>query len=239
MRRLGAKPHFLCTSFQRDNLQLVAQNSVGLSTMNLMFPRVKLESLLPLTSLQSIYLYYTAAREAAAYRLLQQQACLTRLRLGCLEYSVEAGLDDTMIHRLTSLQNLVDLDIPLSSLATDAGIRHLSHLTRLQSLRLPVAKDDAGVSGDAVSSFCALNQLTKLSLIGWPITEVHIIRLTCLSSLQRIDFSDCLQLTCLCFMPLLLFLCLHTVEIVRGDDWMIDALVAMFEVIRPSVSLSL
>ena len=195
-------------------------------------------TLMPVTSLQSIGLYYTAA-QGPAWRLLQQQTCLLSLRVACLEYSSEGGIKDTFLRKVADLHTLVELDLHLSSLATDDGIRSLSQMTNLQSLRLPVCKHEARISGSSVTVFTNLTQLTCLSLTGWPITAVDIISLTCLSNLQNIDFSDCQRLSCLSFMPLLQFPCLHTLNIVRGDEWTSDAIVRMFELLRPAVALTL
>ena len=90
-----------------------------------------------------------------------------------------------------------------------------------------------------MTAFTALTSLTLLSLNGWPIHDVDLLPLTRLSRLRFIDFSDCKQLTSLCFMPLLQFPHLHTLEIVREDDWLIDSIVAMFEVLRPDRSVKL
>ena len=232
---------FSMTKAQLDNLHTVVEKFPGLSSVALILPNAEpyLKTLLPLTSLQSISLYWTAASSPAAWRLLQGQACLTSLRVACLEYGGESGVQDSYLQNLTVLQSLKELDLSLSTLATDAGIRTLSQLTQLHSLRLPVSKYDAEFSGSSANVFTALTRLTCLSLIGWPITDVEVIRMTCLSSLRFVDFSECEKLSCLSFMPLLQFPCLNSLSIVRGDEWLIEPIIAMFQLLRPNVKLQL
>lgn len=150
---------------------------------------------------------------------------------------MEPGVHDTFLHTLSDMQTLVKLDLSLSSSATELGISGLSQLTNLQSLKLPVSKHKAGVSERAVNAFKNLTKLTFLLLNGWPITEYSIISITSLTKLQHIDVSDCERLTCLCFMPLLQFPCLHTVEIRRSDEWLIEAVFVVFQLLRPAVAL--
>lgn len=156
-----------------------------------------------------------------------------------MEYGGDPGVQDPYLQKLTVLQSLKKLDLSLSTLATDAGIRTLSQLTHLHSLRLPVSKHDVEFPGSSAIVFTALTKLTCLSLIGWPITDVEVIRVTCLSSLRHINFSECERLSCLCFMPLLQFPCLNSLSLVRGDKWMIEPILAMFQVLRRSVNLQL
>lgn len=63
--------------------------------------------------------------------------------------------------------------------------------------------------------------------------------MTSLTGLRHLDLSQCERLNCLCFMPLLDFPQLEILEIVRGDDWISDAMLAMFKLQRPSVKLRL
>ncbi|KAL3130556.1 hypothetical protein ABBQ38_008364 [Trebouxia sp. C0009 RCD-2024] len=241
--RLFGKPGFFSKS-QLAHLHLAAQKFSGLSTLDLTFlplhntsPYVKM--LMPLTSLQNISMYYLAAQKADGWALLQQQKCLTTFRAVCLEYGAEAGIQDPFVLKVASLCTLVSLDMSLSSRVTDTGLRSLSCLTNLMSLELPVSKYEASFSANSLSVFTALTRLTFLSLRGWPVNDVDVNTLTCVTSLQHLGLSECEHLTCLCFMPLLQFPNLNTVEIVRGDDWMTDAIVTMFEFLRPSIKLVL
>lgn len=184
-------------------------------------------------------MYYLAAQKAHGWALLQQQKCLTTFRAVCLEYSAEAGIQDPFLLKVASLCTLVNLDMSLSSLVTDAGLRSLSCLTNLMSLELPVSNHEASFSANSLSVFTALTRLTFLSLSGWPIQDVNVNILSSITSLQHLDLSQCERLTCLCFMPLLQFPGLHTFELVRGDDWVIGGIVGMFEFLRPSVKLRL
>ena len=198
-----------------------------------------LKILTPLTSLQSICMYYTAAQTSRGWALLHQQTCLTRFCTVSLDYGPEAGIRDPFLHKIASLQTFVSLDMYLSSQATDAGMRSLSCLTNLHSLRLPVPKYGACFSANSVSVLTVFSQLTFLSLDGWAIHDVHVRSLTHLARLQHLDLSQCERLTCYCFMPLMEFPQLQQLEIVRGDDWIVDAIVAMFGLLRPSIKLQL
>ena len=182
-------------------------------------------------------MYYVAAQTADGWALLQQQKGLTSFRAVSLEYAYEAGIEDPFLFKIADMHSLVSLDMQLSSLATDTGLRSLSCLTNLVSLQLPVAKQGARLSANSLSVFTALTGLTLLSLGGWPIKDADVNSLTCITSLRHLDLSRCQRLTCLCFMPLLQFSGLNTLEIVRDDDWMIDAIVSMFEFLRPSIEL--
>ncbi|KAL3130560.1 hypothetical protein ABBQ38_008367 [Trebouxia sp. C0009 RCD-2024] len=239
---LFGKPGFFSKS-QLAHLHLAAQRFPGLSTLDLTFLPLHntspyLKTLMPLTSLQNISMYYLAAQKADGWALLQQQKCLTSFRSVSLDFI--GGFEDPLLLKVASLCTLVSLDMSLSSRVTDTGLRSLSCLTNLMSLELPVSKVyEAFFSAKSLSVFTALTRLTFLSLRGWPINDVDVNTLTCLTSLQHLGLSECERLTCLCFMPLLQFPNLNTVEIVRGDDWMIDAIVTMFEFLRPSIKLVL
>ena len=241
--RRFSKEKYYSAPAQLDDLRIAVQKFTGLSKVNMLFTppheiERHLETLLPLSSLQTLVLYHTAAEGAAAWTLVNQQTCLTcLLYLGNL-WGME-GVQDGSLLKLSGLQTLVQLDVLLSTSATELGIRSLSQLTNLRSLRLPVSENEAGVSDSAVTAFQNLTQLTFLALPGRPITELAIISMACLSKLQRINFSHCERLTCLCFMPLLQFPCLHTIEIERDDEWLIDPIVAMFQMLRPAIALKL
>lgn len=229
---------------QLENLHIAVQKFPGLTSLNLTcLPCQKtlqyLKTLAPLTSLQSITMYYMEAQTASGWALLHQQTCLSSFCANSLEYDPEAGIQDSFLHKVAGLQTLVSLDMSLSNLATDTGIRSLSCLTNLQALRLPVSKYGACFSASSVSALILLNRLTFLSLDGWALDNVHLHILTCLTGLQHLDLSQCERLNCLCFMPLLDFPQLELVEIVRGDDWISDAMLAMFILQRPSVKLRL
>ena len=141
-------------------------------------------------------MYYTAAQTSPGWALLHQQTCLTRFCTVSLEYGPEAGIQDPFLHKIASLQTLVSLDMSLSSQATDTGMRSLSCLTNLHSLRLPVSKYGACFSANSVSVLTVLSQLTFLSLDGWAIHDVHVRSLTHLARLQHLDLSQCERLTC-------------------------------------------
>lgn len=241
--RIFGKNGFFSES-QLDNLHVAIHKFTGLTSLDLAFlPLGKtpqyLKTLTPLTSLQSVCMYYTAAQTLPGWALLHQQSCLTSFHAVSLEYDTEAGIQDPFLQKVAGLQTLVSLDMSLSSLVTDAGIRSLSCLTNLQSLRLPVSKYAACFSANCVSVLTVLNHLTFLSLDGWAINNVHLKSLTRLTCLQHLDLSQCERLSCLCFMPLLEFPQLEQLEIVRGDDWIPDAVVDMFTLLRPSVKLRL
>lgn len=229
--RIFGKKGFFSES-QLENLHIAIHKFPGLTSLDLTFlplgrtPQY-LNMLIPLTSLQSINMYYTAAQTSPGWALLHQQTCLTSFRAISLEYGAEAGIQDRFLQKVAGLQTLVSLDMSLSSLATDAGIRSLCCLTNLQSLRLPVSKYEAYFSANCVSVLTVLNQLTFLSLDGWAICDVHVKLLTRLTYLRRLDLSQCERLSCLCFMPLLDFPQLDQLNIVRGDDWIFDAILAM------------
>ena len=111
VRHLGKGVNSVLRLAQREHLQIAAHKFPGLSTVNMIYahrsmPRQLqyLESLLSLTSLRSISLLYTATREAVAWEVLQQQACLTSLWFVSWD-PAGAGLEDTILHRLISLQN--------------------------------------------------------------------------------------------------------------------------------------
>ena len=239
--RTFGKEGFLSKA-QLENLHVAIQKSSGLTSLDLTFLPLNniphyLKILTPLTSLQSISLYYTAAQTAAGWALLHQQSCLTKFHAVILEYGTEAGIQDSFLHQVAGLQTLVSLDMSLSSLATDTGIRSLSCLTNLMSLRLPVSKYEACFSASSVSALTVLNRLTFLSLQSWPLKSSHLNSLTCLTGLQHLDLSECESLNTLCFMLLLDFPRLERVDLERDDERFTDAIVAMYEFQRPSVKL--
>ena len=230
--------------FAGSQLHTAIHKFPGLTSLDLTFlPLDKapqyLKILTPLTSLQSISMYYTAAETSPAWALLQQQTCLTSFQAVSLEYAPAAGIQDSFLYKIADLQSLVSLNMSLSSLATDAGVRSLSCLTNLQSLRLPVSKYEACFSANSVSVVTVLSQLTFLSLAGWAVNDVHVKSLTCLTRLQHLDLSQCERLSCLCFMTLMDFPQLERVQIVRDDDWILDVILSMFQSLRPSVKLQL
>lgn len=243
VRQFGSTDGFW-NAVQLDNLQLAATKFPKVTSLNLTFlPGNRTEqyllSLTALSSLQKLQLYHTAAEGSAGWELLQQQTGLTTLSVACLEYAAESGIQDDFLNKVAGLQTLVELRLPLSSLATSAGLQNFSKLSHLQSLSLPVSKDQACLHGNLVTVFTALTQLTYLSLCGWPIADRDVVWLASLKTLQHIDFGNCLRLSCLCLMPLLEFPCLHSLDIVRGDEWMHPAVVAMFRKLRPTVALNL
>lgn len=197
-------------------------------------------SLMGLSSLQNVGLYYSVAAGATGWELLRQQTALRSLTLFVAFSPPREGIRDSFLSKVVGLRSLVKLELPLSSLATTEGVGSLSMLSNLQSLSLSVWKYEAAFTGKAVTAFTGLTQLTYLSLMGWPIQDSDVVvRLTCLQKLQHVDFSDCQALSCLCFMPLLNFPLLHSLAITRGDEWLIDAIVDMFCRLKPLVSLQL
>lgn len=97
--------------------------------------------------------------------------------------------------------------------------------------------DKNEVTGHSLSVFVALNHLTYLSLVGWPIRDGDLVSMTSLASLQHLDLSECMALSCLCFMPLLQFPYLRKLEFIRSDRWLVDPIVDIFESLKPSVEL--
>ena len=88
-----------------DNLHIAVRKFTCLTTLDLSFlagakSRPYLEALSPLMTLKNISMYYTAAQTAAGWKFLQQQACLTRLRVVSLEYGSEAGCNDDFLHKV-------------------------------------------------------------------------------------------------------------------------------------------
>ena len=140
------------TIAHRDNFQTAVHRFPGISSINLAFvpgAMQYMKILMPLTSLQSICLDWIAASSPTAWKLLQRQACLTSLRVGSL-WSV--GVHDEVLQSLPVLGNLKKLDISLNQLVvTDAGIKALSQLVHLESLRLPVSKYAASFSGSSAN----------------------------------------------------------------------------------------
>ena len=131
------------------------------------------------------------------------------------------------------------LDLDLSNSVTDAAVRGLSNLTNLQLLRLPVSKYGASVTGRSMTVFITLIQLTHLSLEGWPLHDAHVAMMTALTNLQSIGMSMCRFSSSLSFMPLLQFPQLTALDIVRNEEWAEDAIVTMFELLKPHVKLGL
>lgn len=243
VRQFGSTDGFW-TDVQLKYLRLAVTKFPHVSTLNLTFLPLNrstepLQILSLLSSLRNLQLYYEAAESSAGWSLLQQQTALTSLRVACLEYGAEAGIQDQSLLRTASLQSLVTLDLPLSSLATADGVSNLSKLTNLQSLRLPVDKYEAGVGSSSLAVFTGLSQLTFLSLYGWPIVDHDVVCLTGLKELRHVDFSMCIRLSCLCLMPLLEFPNLHTLQMVRNEAWLPEVFACMFERLRPSVTFEL
>ncbi|KAA6424054.1 MAG: hypothetical protein FRX49_06013 [Trebouxia sp. A1-2] len=228
-----------------QRLPSAAHRFPGLSTLDVTFLAAskKVQNLLNrlqhITGLRSLGMYYTLSQLPVGQQFMLQQSQLTSFRASSLEYNAEAGVLDTFLHKATILQSLVTLDLDLSNSVTDAAVRDLSHLTKLQSLRLHVSKDDASISGRSMTAFTQLTQLTHLSLQGWPLHDVHVAMMTALTNLRKIDMSMCQSLSSLSFMPLLQFPQLTALDIVRYDEWAEDAIVTMFEMLKPQVKLGL
>jgi len=184
-------------------------------------------------------MYYTLSQLPVGQQFVLQQSQLTSFRASSLEYSAEAGVHDTVLHKATILKSLVTLDLDLSNSATDAAVRSLSNLTNLQLLRLPVSKYGASVTGRSMTVFITLIQLTHLSLEGWPLHDAHVAMMTALTNLQSIGMSMCRFSSSLSFMPLLQFPQLTALDIVRNEEWAEDAIVTMFELLKPHVKLGL
>lgn len=195
-----------------------------------------LELMYRLSGIQNLTLHCSVGQSPQGLQFILQQTKLTSLCLGT--FSPTGGVEDRSLHNFGSVQSLVSLDLKLSSSTTDNGISSLSTLTNLQVLRLSASRWEAEVTGRSLSVFAALNHLTYLSLIGWPVRDSDLVVLTCLASLQHLDLSECMELTNLCFMPLLQFPNLQRLEVLRGDDWLIDPIVTMFEFLKPAVELS-
>ena len=188
-----------------------------------------------LSGLQSLTLDCSVGQSQQGLQLILQQTKLTSLCLST--FSPVCGTEDNTLRSIGFKLSLVSLDLNLSSSTTDDGISSLSTLTNLQFLRLPVSRWEAEVTGRSLSVFAALNHLTYLCLIGWPIRDNDLLDMTCLASLQHLDLSECMELTSLCFMPLLQFPSLHKLQIIRGDQWLTDSIATMFQLLKPSVEL--
>ena len=243
VQRVG-KGGFL-TETQLQRLPSAAHRFFGLSTLDVTFLATckdvqnLLKGLQPITGLRSLSMYYTLSQLPVGQQFVLQQSQLTSFRASSLEYSAEAGVLDTFLRKATLLKSLVTLDLDLSNSVTDSAIRGLSNLTNLQSLRLPVSKYDASVSGRSMTVFTNLTQLTHLSLHGWPLHDTHVAMMTALTNLQKIDMSMCQSLSSLSFMPLLQFPQLTVLDIVRYEAWAEDAIVTMFELLKPHIKLGL
>lgn len=243
VQRMGKGGWLTKTQLQR--LPSAAHRFSGLSTLDVTFLAASkdvqnlLERLQPITGLRSVSMYYTLSQLPVGQQFLLQQSHLTSFRASSLEYSAEAGVTDTFLHKATILKSLVSLDLDLSNLVTDSAVRGLSNLTNLQSLRLPVSKYDASVSGTSMTVFTNLTQLTHLSLVGWPLHDAHVATMTALTNLQKIDMSMCQSLSSLSFMPLLQFPQLTALDVVKYEAWAEDAIVTMFELLKPHVKLGL
>ena len=243
VQRVG-KGGFL-TRTQLQRLPSAAHRFSGLSTLDVTFLAAckdvqnLLKGLQPITGLRSLSMYYTLSQLPVGQQFVLQQSQLTSFRASSLEYNAEAGILDTFLRKATLLKSLVTLDLDLSNSVTDSAIRGLSNLTNLQSLRLPVSKYDASVSGRSMTVFTNLTQLTHVSLHGWPLHDAHVAMMTALTNLQKIDMSMCQSLSSLSFMPLLQFPQLAVLDVVRNEAWAEDAIVTMFELLKPHVKLGL
>lgn len=243
LRRVGKDGWLTKTQLQR--FPSAAHRFSGLSTLDVTFLAASkdvqnfLNRLQPITGLRSLGMYYTLSQLPVGQQFVLQQSQLTSFRASSLEYSAEAGVHDTVLHKATILKSLVTLDLDLSNSATDAAVRSLSNLTNLQLLRLPVSKYGASVTGRSMTVFITLIQLTHLSLEGWPLHDAHVAMMTALTNLQNIDMSMCQFLSSLSFMPLLQFPQLTALDIVRNEEWAEDAIVTMFELLKPHVKLGL
>lgn len=185
--------------------------------------------LLPRASgLRDLSADYSTGQSPQGLQFIKQQTHLTRLCISC--FFPQDDIVDDSLSLIGSLLSLVNLDLNLSSSATDSGIRNLSQLTNLQSLRLPVSKYEVEVTGSSMTVFTSLSQLTYLSLIGWPIKDCHVVEMTSLTRLQHIELGDCLNLTAQCFVPLLEFQQLKFLDLVGADELYIEPIVDMFVV---------
>lgn len=241
VQKLGK--HFCLTIFQVERLPVMLKTFPCLSELGLQIaPEPLANSVLPsmshISGLQKLALDCSVGQSPSGLQFILQQTKLTSLCLSAI-FPHGCGIRDNALHSIGSILSLINLDLNLTS-PTDDGISGLRLLTNLQSLRLPMSKyEKHGVTGRSLSFFAALSRLTHLSLDGWPIRDDDLVYMTCFASLQHLDLSDCMKLTCLCFMPLLQFPYLQKLEVIRTDEWLVDPIVAMFELLKPSVELHL
>lgn len=88
-------------------------------------------SLMGLSSLQNVGVYFSVAAGATGWELLQQQTALRSLTLFVAFSPPREGIQDSFLSKVAGLKSLVKLELPLSSLATTQGVRHLSTLSNL------------------------------------------------------------------------------------------------------------
>ena len=239
VQKLG---NFSLSQVQVYRLAVLLKMFPCLSELNMQMARDALgkralSSVSQISGLKTLALDCSVGQSPPGLQFTLQQTALTSLCLST--FFPDHGIHDSALHSIGSIQSLISLDLNLSSVDDD-GISGLRLLTNLESLRLPMSQHEKNrVTGRSLTVFAALNHLTYLSLIGWPIRDGDLLSLTSLASLQHLDLSECMALTCLCFMPLIQFPYLHKLEVVRGDEWLIDPIVAMFELLKPSVELQL
>lgn len=239
VQKLGK--HFCLTIFQVERLPVMLKISPCLSELGLQFApgplaHHVLSCMSQISGLQKLALDCSVGQSLSGLQFILQQTKLTSLYLNAI-FPHGCGIRDNALHSIGSIQSLISLDLNLSS-PTDHGISGLIRLTNLQSLRLQMSKyEKHGVTGRSLSFVAALSHLTHLSLDGWPVRDGDLVNMTCFASLQHLDLSDCMELTCLCFMPLLQFAVLQKLEVVRTDEWLVAPIVAMFKLLKPSVEL--
>ncbi len=194
------------TKLQLQYLPKAVHKFSGISSLDLTFlaeaAQDLLKRLLSVSRLQALTMYFTLAQLPIGLQFILQQRHLTSLTANSLEYDPEAGIRDSFLHSIACIESLVELDLHLSDSVTNAAISGFSGLTNLQSLRLPVSKHGAGVTGRSMTVFTALSKLTHLSLEGWPLKDTHVAMMTRLTELQKIDITcvnPCLPYaSCLC-----------------------------------------
>ena len=241
VRKIGRNSSLTITQFLK--LPILARVFPCLSELNVAIQlgtktkvQVEVLRLLPqISGLRDLSLDYSVGQSPQGLQFIQQQTHLTKL---CItSFSLSQGVTDDSLNLIGSLVSLVKLELNLSCSATDRGISNLSHLTNLQSLRLPVSKYEAEVTGSSVTVVTGLRHLTYLSLIGWPIEDCHVDDMTCLTRLQRIEFCNCLSLTAGCFLPLLQFQRLESLDLVGADGVYVEPIVDIFMNARPNICL--
>lgn len=233
------------TLTQRQHLPTAVHKFPGSAVLDLIYLDASknaqrfLQEIMSVSRLQGLTLFHSLAQLPVGQQFISQQSHLTSSAASHQFCRPGAGILDSFLPRVASMTSLVTLDLALSDAVTDAAIDDLSGLTNLQSLCLHMSKYEACVSGRSMTVFTALSKLTQLSLPGWPLQDTHVAVMMKLKYLQRVDLSECESLSCLCFMPLLQFVHLTALEIVRGDEWLVHPIVNMFALLKPQVKLTL
>ena len=99
--------------------------------------------------------------------------------------NAEGQMTDAVLNRLSQLDHITSLDLSSSKELTDAGLRHLARMPRLQHLNL----SGTGITALGLDVLQQLKELTNVNLSWTAVTDAGVAHLSHCEHLERVDLS--------------------------------------------------